>query len=233
MNVGDSRDQIARLGLLADPGRAALHRLIRASRDGVTRDEAATAVGISRSLAAFHLDRLAEAGLAEVAYQRRSGRSGPGAGRPAKVYKRSGETVSVSVPGRRYEVAASLFAAAISRHLAGDADVTDALDDTARAAGVALGAEARKRAGTRRSRSALLEAGCAVLDEAGFEPELDGRTLVLRNCPFDALVRDNRDLVCGMNRSLMLGVVAGLKVEGISAAFDPRPGRCCILWQST
>jgi predicted ArsR family transcriptional regulator len=233
MKVVDSGDQIGRISLLADPGRAALHRLIRSSRHGVTRDEAAAAVGISRSLAAFHLDRLAEAGLAEVAYERRSGRTGPGAGRPAKVYKRSGDTVAVSVPERRYELAASLFAAAISRHLAGGADVPGALDDGARAAGITLGAEARKRAGPRRSRSALLEAGRTVLEEAGFEPELDGRMLLLRNCPFDALVQDNRDVVCGMNRSLMQGVVAGLQLEGIAATFDPQPGRCCVLLTPT
>ena len=105
---------IARLALLADPTRAALHRTLRDREAGITRDEAAAAVGVSRSLVAFHLDRLVDAGLATVTYERRNGRSGPGAGRPAKIYHRSTETVAASVPGRDYELAAALFAQAIT-----------------------------------------------------------------------------------------------------------------------
>lgn len=221
---------LARLALLADPVRAELHRRVRAGDAGLTREEAAAATGISRSLAAFHLDRLAEAGLVTVTYERRSGRSGPGAGRPAKVYRRAAEPIEVSVPPRRYELAAQLLAEAASRHLGGGPNVGVALDAAARAHGMELGRLARTLAGRRGSRPALLDAGRAVLEDAGFEPVIRNGSLVLRNCPFDALVQAERDLVCGMNRSLMEGVIEGLAIEGIEASFQPRPGACCVVW---
>lgn len=229
----DPTSALTRLALLADPARAELHRLVRAGEAGLTREEAAATTGMSRSLAAFHLDRLAEAGLTTVSYERRSGRSGPGAGRPAKVYRRAAEPLEVSVPPRRYELAARLLAEAMSRRLGAGQDAGVALDEVARAHGVVLGKRARVLAGRRASRTARQEAGRAVLEEAGFEPvDREGR-LVLRNCPFEALVQAQRELVCGMNRSLMEGVIEGLALEGIEAAFEPRPGACCVVWTPT
>jgi predicted ArsR family transcriptional regulator len=219
-----------RLALLAEPARAELHRLVRAGETGLTREEAAAATGMSRSLAAFHLDRLAEAGLVTVTYERRTGRSGPGAGRPAKVYHRSADPLQVSVPPRRYELAARLLADATARHLGGGPEAAVALDEAARAHGVELGAAARRLAGQRASSSARLEAARAVLEDAGFEPVMRDGTLVLRNCPFEALVQTQRDLICGMNRSLMEGVIEGLALEGFNASFEPRPGACCVVW---
>jgi predicted ArsR family transcriptional regulator len=222
---------IARLALLADPTRAALHRTLRDHATGITRDEAAAAVGVSRSLVAFHLDRLVEAGLATVTYERRNGRTGPGAGRPAKIYHRSAETVAASVPERHYDLAAALFAQAITASTAGGLAVDDALAVAASDYGRALGEAARSHARGRPSRAAGLAAALAVLGDAGFEPEARAGSIVLRNCPFDALVRTNRDLVCGMNRSLMAGVIDGLRLTGIVASFEPRDGACCVVWR--
>ncbi len=222
---------IARLALLADPTRAALHRTLRDHGTGITRDEAAEAVGVSRSLVAFHLDRLVDAGLATVTYERRNGRSGPGAGRPAKIYHRSSETVAASVPERHYELAAALFARAISAATAGDLGVDHALAIAAKDYGRALGDAARSHARGRPSRVAGVTAALAVLGDAGFEPEMRDGSIILRNCPFDALVRTNRDLVCGMNRSLMAGVIDGLRLTGTVASFEPRDGACCVVWR--
>ena len=222
---------IARLALLADPTRAALHRTLRDRETGITRDEAAAAVGVSRSLVAFHLDRLVDAGLATVTYERRNGRTGPGAGRPAKIYHRSAETVTASVPERHYELAAALFAQAISESTSGGLGVDAALAVAAEAYGRALGEAARSHTRGRPSRAAGVTAALAVLDDAGFEPETRDGSIVLRNCPFDALVRTNRDLVCGMNRSLMAGVIDGLRLTGIVASFEPRDGACCVVWR--
>jgi predicted ArsR family transcriptional regulator len=222
---------IARLALLADPTRAALHRTLRDHETGITRDEAAAAVGVSRSLVAFHLDRLVDAGLVTVTYERRNGRSGPGAGRPAKIYHRSAETVAASVPERHYELAAALFAQAITAATTGAMGVDAALAVAAEDYGRALGEAARSHARGRPSRSAGSAAARAVLSETGFDPEVRGRSIVLRNCPFDALVQTDRDLVCGMNRSLMAGVIDGLRLTGIVASFEPRDGACCVVWR--
>jgi predicted ArsR family transcriptional regulator len=66
-------------------------------------------VGLPRATAAFHLDRLVEEDLLDVSYQRRTG---PGAGRPAKLYRRSPHQVAVSLPQRRYDLAGQLLSSA-------------------------------------------------------------------------------------------------------------------------
>ena len=76
-------------------------------------DEAAEALGVARSVAAFHLDKLADAGVLEVTFERTTGRTGPGAGRPSKLYRPRGDEVSASVPDRRYDLAGSLLAEAV------------------------------------------------------------------------------------------------------------------------
>jgi predicted ArsR family transcriptional regulator len=223
---------IDELAVLAEPVRRALYDHVTGQSEPVGRDAAAAAVGIGRPLAAFHLDRLVDAGLLEVTYRRLSGRTGPGAGRPAKLYRRSKRELELSLPARRYDVAAGLFAEALSAGIAGTASATEALDASARAYGESLGREARRRAGRRRGRAALVDAAIDVLSEAGFEPARgESDLIVLRNCPFDAIARTHRDLVCGMNLSLMDGVIAGLRATGLEAELDPQPGMCCVVWR--
>lgn len=219
------------LALLAEPARRRLYEWVVAQSEPVGRDAAATAVGVGRPLAAFHLDRLVAAGLLDVTYRRLTGRSGPGAGRPAKLYRRSGREVQVSLPTRRYELAARLFADALAAGSAPDASATDALAAAAADFGTELGRTARRRAGPRPTRAALLSAALQVLEETGFEPAMAGDVVTLRNCPFDAIARTHRDVVCGMNLSLMDGVIGGLRATGIRAELDPQPGMCCVVWR--
>ena len=172
---------------------------------------------MSRSLAAYHLDRLADDGLLEVAYQRRTGRSGPGAGRPAKLYRRAPGEISVSVPSRDYELAARLLAAAVEA--APEEPVRTALTTVAKATGRAMGSEVRA------GRRTVLEA----LDEQGYEPVTEpGGDIRLRNCPFHQLAEEHRELVCGMNVA-MLGGLCGS--AGYRATLDPEPGWCCVRLQ--
>ena len=220
------------IAVLAEPLRRQLYRHVASQAEPVSRDAAAAAVGTNRSLAAFHLDRLVEAGLLEATYRRLSGKAGPGAGRPSKLYARSAREIAVTLPARRYELAGRLFADAIARGTVSDGSALDALDAAASSFGETLGGEARRRAGPRAGRTALLEQAVDVLREYGFEPARGGNDeVVLRNCPFDALARTHRDVVCGMNQSLMDGVIAGLKTTGIRAVLDPQPGMCCVVWR--
>lgn len=219
-------EQLGGLALLGDPVRRAIYRHVVSSGRDVSREEAARAAGVSRSVASFHLDRLAEEGLLEVSFRRLSARSGPGAGRPSKLYRRSGRQLEVSLPPRRYELAAHLLAEAVDHSLASQA--RDALAESARARGHRLGAEARARAGARAGRRRLLAELAAVLVAQGYEPELVGTELRLRNCPFHALVGEHTQLVCGMNLDLLEGVVDGLAVRGAKPVLAPRPGLCCV-----
>jgi predicted ArsR family transcriptional regulator len=101
------------IAALDEPTRRQLYELVARSPLPVGKDEAAAALGIPRTTAAFHLDKLVGEGLLSVVYERRCGRTGPGAGRPAKLYRRSDLQVEISLPERTYDVAARLLAAAL------------------------------------------------------------------------------------------------------------------------
>jgi predicted ArsR family transcriptional regulator len=221
-------DPIDSVAALAEPTRRALYDLVAASTEAVGRDDAAAASGISRELAAFHLDRLVEAGLLQTEFRRRSGRTGPGAGRPAKLYRRAARDITVSLPARQYERAADLMATALQR-LPGRSGI-EAAAGAARERGTSIGTEARRRAGRRLGRTQARAALIEVLRGAGYEPDVgaDG-TVCLRNCPYDALVPDHRDVTCGMNLAWAEGVIDGLRVPGVRAELAPELGRCCVV----
>lgn len=186
------------------------------------RDEAAAAVGISRKLAAYHLDKLAEAGLLEVRFERRSGRSGPGAGRPAKLYLRSARPLEVALPARNYQLLAELLADAVQADPSGAAGA--ALERAACAAGVENAIHADED--HRRPRDAA--DAHAVLARHGYEPYDDEGVTRLRNCPFERLAQTHRELVCRANLPLVEGLIQGRTARSLRAVLDPRPGRCCV-----
>jgi len=214
--------RIAELAVLHEPVRRALYLYVARQPHEVSRGEAADAVGVQRKLAAFHLDKLAEDGLLEVSYRRLGGRTGPGAGRPAKLYRRSSRQYELSLPPRAYELAAELLAAVVEE--GGDERT---LREQARRAGEGL---ARGRGGgAARPGEDPLGPVAALLAEQGFEPYREGGELRLRNCPFHSLARHYPVLVCGMNRALAGGVLAGLGAAGLAARLDPRGDDCCVV----
>lgn len=226
MEPGELEAQIGGLATLDEPVRRQLYFYV-ASRPGeVSRDEAARAVGVSRTLAGFHLDRLADEGLLETSFRRLSGRTGPGAGRPSKLYRRSARQLAVSLPQRSYELAARILAAAVD---ARGAEKTQAeLRKVAREVGRRIGADAKARAGSRAGRRRCLAGTVAALAAQGYEPARAAGEIRLRNCPFHALVAEHKDLVCGMNLALVEGVVSALDLPDVRATLDPRPGMCCV-----
>lgn len=215
-----ARDQdLVAIGLLDEPMRRALYDWVVAQARPVGRQEAATALGISRALATFHLDRLTTGGLLEGGYRRLTGKTGPGAGRPARVYWRAEREFSVELPERRYERAAQLFATALAK-IAGDA-VPASLEDAARDLGNELGGTSRRGAPTRRLITAL--------EAAGYEPHADETdTIRLRNCPFHSLVEQHRPLMCGTNLAMAEGISRGAGVTELQPVLDPQPGFCCV-----
>jgi predicted ArsR family transcriptional regulator len=218
--------EIERLALLEDPVRRALYRHVVRQGGYVSRDEAAAALGIARGLAAFHLDKLADEDLLEFIYRRPDGRTGPGAGRPSKRYRRSGQEISISLPHRDYELLAELLAGALDADLPDD--VGARLAEAARGSGAALAAEARRLAGRRPSRRRLVEVGLDVLRRQGFDPHSCGGEVALRNCPFRAVACAHRGVVCPMNRALMEGLVVGLNVRGVTVTCEPGRDGCCV-----
>src|SRR6266496_685755 len=198
---GDDFDaQVRGVAALAEPMRRALYRYVVDQPRPVSRDQAADGVGVSRHVAKFHLDKLQDEGLLEVEYRRPPGRGGPGAGRPAKLYRRSSRELAVSLPERRYELAGRVLVEAIADAERDGVAIAEALRTAAERAGRALGDEARA-------------------DDGG---------LILANCPFHALAQDYTEVVCGMNFDLIDGLLAGLELADLRARLDPAPGRCCV-----
>jgi predicted ArsR family transcriptional regulator len=220
-------DQIAGIAMLQDPVRRALFMYVGAAAAPVGREQAAKAVHTTRENAAFHLDRLEDAGLLEVSFRRLGGKSGPGAGRPAKLYRRSRRALEVTLPPRRYELAATLFADALAAR--GGEPLRRTAGAAARRFGSALGRQARTKPPLHSSRASPLRAVTKVLDENGYEPIVGPRDCIrLRNCPFQALVADHRDLMCRTNLALIKGVLAGLGADRIEAQLSPQAGMCCV-----
>lgn len=201
--------------------------------EAVGREAAAEALGISRVLAAFHLDKLVEGGLLTASYRRLTGRTGPGAGRPAKMYSRSDREIAVSLPARRYDLPAEAFATGLERlaETVGREAVTDAVNEPARQLGREAGVAVRRAVGSRgvrRTREALFHR----LADEGFEPAVDGHSgaMTLGNCPYKALSDSHRALTCGMNMAWAEGLVDGARAARLQPRLDPQPGRCCVVF---
>lgn len=205
---------------LVDPVRRALYDYVRRQDHPVTREEAADAEGISRHLAAFHLDKLVEVGLLVARYEAPEGLP-RGRGRTPKVYEPAENGLSLSIPERRYELIAAIL--------------TEAIAEKPTDAGEAARRQARSR-GTRYGRQFSsgqsgkpLTVAAKALTELGFEPDQEQPDLViLRNCPFHALAVNQPELVCGLNHSFIQGLIRGLDAGALTSHLVPRPGACCV-----
>jgi predicted ArsR family transcriptional regulator len=196
---------------LADRMRREAYRVVAEGTQPVGRDEVADALGVGRTLAAFHLDKLVAAGLLETSYARRTGRSGPGAGRPAKLYRLAAAEHAVSVPPRAYRTAAELLAEALEQ-----AGAEEVLYEVAR----------------RHGRSTAPDADVTELLTAhGYAPAADGPDRIeLRNCPFHRLAEQFPPVICGMNLAMLTGLLTGGEW---TPRMDAAPGRCCVTLSKT
>lgn len=218
----------AAVAALDDELRRQLYLFVRRRGGAVSRDEAAAHAGISRKLAAFHLDKLVERGLLNARYARLPGRSGPGAGRSSKLYEPSDIQVDISIPERRYDIVGDIMIAALNQESPEPPrEVAKRVaNERGRELGETVKAKLRLRPpGGERALSVAEE----TLSEFGFEPYREEPTTVsLRNCPFHRLAQQAPDLVCGLNREFIDGFLRGLGNEGVEAALAPTPGECCV-----
>jgi len=231
-STGQASADVAAVASLDEPTRRRVYDHVCTHALPVSRDDVADALEVPRRTAAFHLDRLAELGLLSVSFARRSGRSGPGAGRPAKLYHRSAGEVAVSLPPRQYDLAGRLLAGALAQAQESGEPPSEVLGRQAHDFGRAM---ARGQSGLgeplgQPEQSSQGDTGVlmSLLEAHGFEPHLAGSDIVLRNCPFHALAQEHPELVCGMNLHLLQGVLEGLGQEGVRACLDPGPSRCCV-----
>jgi predicted ArsR family transcriptional regulator len=222
---GLKRDAAA-LGALEDDLRRSLYLFVRAQGRPVTREDAATGAGVSRKLAAFHLDKLVDRGLLVATYARPLGRGGRGAGRSSKYYEPSDREFDVTIPERRYDVLSSAFLRALRSLKEGETAAGRAAEET----GLEMGRAERQRLGIAPpGPERTMAVATQVLEEAGYEPYRDDDGCVrIRSCPFHALAEQDRGLVCGMNERLIDGIVRGLGNETVGVVLDPVPEQCCV-----
>lgn len=230
--ANDLNESARWLGALEDDLRRRLYLFIKEMARPVGREEAAREAGISRKLAAFHLDKLVDRGLLKAHYARPPGRSGPGAGRSSKMYEPSEVQIELSIPGRRYALVGGILVDALES-LSPDESPPEAARRSASDAGRALGERVRRESGLRPpGAERALSIAESVLRDHGYEPyrEEEGR-VALRNCPFHELSRKAPGLICGLNQSFIDGMLRGLGNESVEALLDPVVGRCCVKLQ--
>jgi len=208
------RNDVDALAALGEPVRRNLYRAVVEAGSPLSRDDAAAAVGIPRSTAAVHLGRLVEAGALTAEYRRLSGRTGPGAGRPTKLYSAASGDLLASLPERHYELAGELLASAAERADRDGMTMHAALAVEAHRTGSAIGAA-----------HAPLE---NALVACGYGPRDDGAGgILLENCPFHALAAHHTQLICSANVELVRGI-ADAAGDDREAALEPRDGHCCV-----
>lgn len=214
------------IGVLSDDVRRDLYFHVRDAADPISRDEAAELAGISRNLAAFHLEKLVAASLLQVTSAHRPLLR---RGRAPKLYYPADTEVTLSLPPRRYETMARVLIAAV--HNGGDT-VKDTVLTAARAHGRMIGETALH--GARVGRLGVERAfGLVrpVLEEQGYEPEMqrgECPEVLLRNCPFHGVLADDTLLVCTINTEVVAGILEGLGAEVLEASLIPRERHCCV-----
>ena len=214
------------IGVLADPVRRELYRFVCSEAQPVTRDQAAEAVGVARHKAKFHLDRLEAEGLLQADYVRLTGRTGPGAGRPAKRYRRGRSEFAITIPARDYELAGHIMADAISESARTGTPVFDALNNAAVAHGAAIAAISPDHPS---GGDAALDLAVRILTEQGYEPRQIDRIVIMANCPFHRLAVGHTELVCRLNYSLLSGFVDSVAPDLLEPRLEPGANRCCVI----
>ncbi len=228
MTSGNFAGRVSAVAALDEPVRRDLYLFVAAQPDPVSRDQAAEGVGVPRHTAKFHLDKLVHQGLLDIEFKRLSGRRGPGAGRPSKLYRRAAGEVAVSLPERRYDLAGQLMARAIESSQLTGTPVLLALHGAAAAFGTLLGDGARAAADVGLASDDGRAATCRVLAAHGYEPRIDGPQIALRNCPFHALAQEHTELVCGLNLALV-GALTQRLDRHLTPRLNPAEGRCCVV----
>lgn len=213
MDMQRASDGAAAISCLDDPTRRAVYEFMRSRSGPVSRTETAEALGLPRSTASFHLDKLADDGLASVEFKRLGTRTGPGSGRPAKLYSATEAEIAFSIPPRRYDLAAELMAEAIERSSTTGATIDASLRTVAHDAGEAHASEA---GGIRE-----------LLEDAGYEPHEELGGFTLGNCPFHRLAAGHAITVCSLNLAFLEGALVGAADDAHAVTGETDGAPCC------
>ncbi len=213
---------------LTEPQRRRAYEYVCSQRQPVTRDDVAAGIGISRALAAFHLDKLVEAGLLHAETKAVPGVRAARVGRPAKLYRPSAVQVDLSLPPRQYDLAGRVFALALTAAAAGEPTM-HAVRRVAHQQGEQLAPEVDRNGRDDADDTDSLHRTCRLLDRLGYFPERQNDHAVLANCPFRQIVEVATELTCTMNHALINGLLDGAGLgHDVTATLEPGRDRCCV-----
>jgi predicted ArsR family transcriptional regulator len=191
---------------LGDATRRGIYISIRESPEAMTTAEIAELFDIHPNVARHHLHRLVEDGYLSVTERRRSGKQGPGAGRPAKHYAATAKEVQLQFPARRYDLLAELLVRVIQRLAPADASV--AALAVGREYGTELAAEIGLPDDAGFETAALAVA--RAMTGMGFDTEAntDDHLLVTSFCPFGETAVNHPEIVCKLDQGIVTGLMA-------------------------
>lgn len=217
------RSDVSGIAVLAEPVRRSLFDFVVRSRTAVSRDQAAEGLGVPTHTAKFHLDRLVEEGLLEVEFRRLTGRTGPGSGRPAKLYRRTDRELAVCLPERHYDLLSRILARAVAEATTTGEAVSTVVARVARDEGEAWGSAVGQPLD-----SEELDRLASALAAGGYEPWIEEQAMFLGNCPFHRVAQEQTELVCGLNLEFVSGVATGVGCSTLATRLDPGEERCCV-----
>lgn len=218
--------EISRLvAALGDPTRRRAFFHVRGAGEPQSKDQVAAELGIDRRLAGFHLDKLVDQGFLKADFRRRTGKSGPGAGRPAKMYSPTDTEVAVALPERHYDLLASLLLKAATDQ--SGAPPGDVLERVGYEFGLQVGLSevANGRVAPDEAATAAAREVARVLSRYGFAAttsEEGGATITACACPFEDLAFQDPERICGLDRAIWKGMLAAFVPEARLAAQSTR-----------
>lgn len=228
MDLASLDSQIADLtAALGDPTRRAIYVAIRESPEPMTTARIAELFEIHPNVARHHLDKLATDGWLVVSHRRHTGKSGPGAGRPAKTYEASKREVSIHFSPRRYELLVELLMRVLQRV------APDQVSGIAQEVGMEYGRELAEEIGAPEDAgyAEAVQAVAVAMTGLGFsmDPDVEGQRLLTSHCPFGEAASDHPDVVCSLDRGIITGLVGSLGA-GCEPVLVPhsQPGDDCV-----
>jgi predicted ArsR family transcriptional regulator len=201
---------------LGDPTRRAIFIAVRESPEPMTSAAIAELFTIHPNVARHHLDKLAADGYLQVSHRRPAGRTGPGAGRPAKCYETTEKAIDVHFPSRRPDLLVELLVRLVQR-LAPD-DIAAVAEDVGRQYGRELAAEVGtpEEDGYQEAVTAVAQAMSGLGFGISQDTSAATSRLLTSHCPFGAAAAGHPDVVCSLDR----GIVSGL-FERLSDRCEP------------
>lgn len=194
---------------LGDPTRRAIYIAVRQSAEPVTSSSIAELFRLHPNVARHHLDRLAADGYLQVTHRRPSGRSGPGAGRPAKCYEATGKPIDLHFPAQRPDLLLDLLSRVIDG--VGASNVAEVAEAVGREYGSSLAAEIGEPDAP--GYATAVTAVARAMRGIGFqtEPEPDSRRILTSHCPFGEAATDHPEVFCSLDRGIVAGMMGAMR----------------------